>query len=77
MIDTRIRPETAIEQAGIGQSRAEAQSAPDRGRRGRRTAVRLWALLHGPALLDGPAGGADDVALVEDDRRRLAGPRGW
>lgn len=80
MIDTRIGPETAIEETAIDRGRApapSAPSAPDRGRRGRRSAMRLWVLLHGPALLDGPAGRADDVALVEDDRGRLAGPRGW
>jgi hypothetical protein len=55
----------------------EAPAPGGAGRRGRRTGVRLWSLLHAGALLDGPPGGADDVAFIEDDRQRLAGPRGW
>ena len=41
-------------------------------RRRYRAGVRLWALLHAPALLRGTAGGPDDVTFIEDDRRRLA-----
>ena len=40
-----------------------------------RAGVRLWALLHAPALLRGTAGGPGDVTFVEDDRRRLAARR--
>ena len=40
----------------------------------RRVGVRLWALLHAPALL-GSIGGPGDVAFMEDDRRRLAARR--
>jgi hypothetical protein len=43
-----------------------------RGRRSRRLGTRLWSLLHAPALLAGGVGGPGDVALIEDDRRRLA-----
>ena len=35
----------------------------------------LWSLLHAQALLDGGVGGPYDVAVVEDDRRRLAARR--
>jgi hypothetical protein len=44
------------------------------GRR-RGACVRLWALLHAPALLAGLSGGPADAAFIEDDRRRLAGRR--
>ena len=44
-----------------------------RGGRGRRLGARLWTLLHAPALLAGGVGGPGDVALIEDDRTRLAG----
>ena len=40
-----------------------------------RAGVRLWALLHAPALLRGTAGGPGDVTFLEDDRRRLAARR--
>ena len=40
-----------------------------------RAGVRLWALLHAPALLRGMAGGPGDVTFVEDDRPRLAARR--
>ena len=76
MIDTRIWPETRTERARP--ARGDEPGRPGRpGRRGRRTGGRWWALLHAPALLNGPAGGPDDVAVIEDDRGRLAGPRGW
>jgi hypothetical protein len=41
----------------------------------RQAAGRLWVLLHAQALLRGTAGGRDDVAVIEDDCRRLAGWR--
>jgi hypothetical protein len=43
--------------------------------RSRRAALRLWVLLHAQALLRGTAGGWEDVAVIEDDYRRLAGWR--
>jgi hypothetical protein len=50
--------------------------APPRAARGGgRLGVRLWAWLHAQALLRGPAGMPGDVALVEDDRGRLAARR--
>lgn len=42
---------------------------------GSRLAVRLWALLHAQALLQGTIGGAAGASYVEDDRRRLAARR--
>ena len=38
-------------------------------------AVRVWTLLHAPALLRGTIGGAGGASYVEDDRRRLAARR--
>ena len=38
----------------------------------RRVGSRLWTLLHAQAIIDGTVG-PDDAALIEDDRRRLAG----
>jgi hypothetical protein len=51
---------------------ARGSTPSDRGRRGRRLGTRLWSLLHAQALLNGSAGGPGDVALLEDDRVRLA-----
>jgi hypothetical protein len=51
---------------------AQASTPSDRGRRGRRLGTRLWSLLHAQALLNGGAGGPGHVALIEDDRVRLA-----
>ena len=34
--------------------------------------LRLWTLVNAQALIRGAAGGPDDVAFIEDDRRRLA-----
>ena len=50
---------------------AHAQASPRSGR-GRRLGTRLWSLLHAQALLAGRVGGPGDVALIEDDRVRLA-----
>jgi hypothetical protein len=70
MIGTEIWRASPIRRAdGI----ASAVSSTDSGRR--RMGVRLWALLHAPALL-GSIGGPGDVAFMEDDRRRLAAPAG-
>ena len=57
--------------------RAHAGAPAVSGGEGRlyRAGVRLWALLHAPALLRGTAGGPGDVTFIEDDRRRLAARR--
>ena len=51
-----------------------ASAVSSTGSGSRRVGVRLWALLHAPALL-GSIGGPGDVAFMEDDRRRLAARR--
>jgi hypothetical protein len=40
-----------------------------------RVLQRLWALLNARALLNGAAGTAGGVALIEDDSRRMAARR--
>ena len=40
-----------------------------------RVGSRLWALLNAQALLNGGAGDPGGVALIEDDRRRMAARR--
>jgi hypothetical protein len=50
-----------------------ASTASDTGTGSRRAWARLWVLLHAQALLNGTAGTAGGVALIEDDRRRMAG----
>ena len=79
MTDTRIWPEALTDQAfAVRPVHPVHPVHPIRpGRPGRRAGGRWWALLRAPALLNGPVGGPDDVAVVEDDRGRLAGPRGW
>jgi len=52
-----------------------AATAGRRGRRSHRAGHRLWALLNAQALLNGTSGVPDTVALVEDDRWRMAGRR--
>jgi hypothetical protein len=37
--------------------------------------MRLWTLLHAPALLRGTIGGASSALTAEDDRWRLAARR--
>jgi len=56
---------------------AADRTSPARGRprRSRRALLRLWTLLHAQALLDGTIGGTEDVAFIEDDRRRLGARR--
>jgi surface antigen len=49
-----------------------ASAASGRPGRGYRARPRLWALLNAQALLNGTAGTPGGVALVEDDRRRMA-----
>lgn len=43
--------------------------------RSHRAGHRLWALLNAQALLNGTAGTRCGVALIEDDRRRMAARR--
>jgi len=56
---------------------AEDRTSQAGGRpsRSRPAALRLWTLLHAQALIRGTIGGTDDVAFIEDDRRRLAARR--
>lgn len=61
--------------ARIRQAHGEAPAASGGVSRRYRAGVRLWTLLHAPALLRGTAGGPDDVTFIEDDRRRLAARR--
>jgi hypothetical protein len=42
------------------------------GSRSRRAGLRLWTMLNAQAMIDGMIGGKDDVAFIEDDRRRFA-----
>ena len=52
---------------------AQAETSTVPGHRDRRLRIRLWTLLHAPALLAGSVGGPGDVVVqVEDDRVRLA-----
>lgn len=52
-------------------------SARTNARSSRRVRTRLWTLLNAPGLLQGSPTGADSAARMEDDYRRLAGPRGY
>jgi len=61
--------------APVQAAHAQAPAPGDRSRRSRRLGTRLWSLLHAPALLTGGVSGPGDVALIEDDRGRLAGRR--
>jgi hypothetical protein len=69
MIGTQIWRDSPIRRAD---GMASAVSSTDR--RSRRVGVRLWALLHAPAL-PGSINGPRDVSFMEDDRRRLAARR--
>jgi hypothetical protein len=55
-------------------SAADGRASTAGGRRNRsgRAGARLWVLLNARALLGGAAGTPADVALIEDDRRRMA-----
>jgi hypothetical protein len=68
MAVTQIWRASRIRAAG---GRASAASR----RRSRRAGPRLWALLNAQALLNGAAGTPGRVALIEDDRRRMAARR--
>ena len=59
----------------IGGADGMASTLSSAGRSRRRVGVRLWALLHAPALLGGASGGPGDVAFIEGDRRLLAARR--
>lgn len=61
--------------ARIHAAPGQATTARGMASRSRRTALRLWTLMHAQALLNGTAGGPGDVAFIEDDRQRLAGQR--
>jgi hypothetical protein len=52
-----------------------ASTAGGRRSRSHRAGPGLWALLNAGALLNGTAGAPDGVALIEDDRRRMAARR--
>lgn len=52
-----------------------ASTASGKRSRSRGAGHRLWALLNAQALLNGTAGTPDGVALIEDDRRRMAARR--
>jgi len=58
--------------APVPAAHAQASAPGHRGRRALRLGTRLWTLLHAPALLAGSVRGPGDVALIEDDRGRLA-----
>jgi hypothetical protein len=53
-----------------------APAGSGRGSRRHRAGLRLWTLLHAQALLNGTAGAPGGAALIEDDRRRMAGSAG-
>ena len=59
--------------APVPAAHAQASTPGHRSGRGRRLGTRLWSLLHAPALLAGGVSGPGEVALIEDDRGRLAG----
>jgi hypothetical protein len=52
-----------------------ASTASGRCSRSHRAGHRLWAMLNAQALLNGTAGTPGGVALIEDDRRRMAARR--
>jgi len=67
MIETGIRPARHALAAGDGANAADSSKS--------RLAMRLWALLHAPALLRGTIGGTSSALTAEDDRWRLAARR--
>ena len=67
MIETGIRPARHALAAGDGANAADSGKS--------RLAMRLWALLHAPALLRGTIGGAGSALNAEDDHWRLANHR--
>jgi hypothetical protein len=68
--------ETQAWRAGRIRQAYDERSATGGGQsRRHRAGVRLWALLHAPALLRAAADGPHDVTFIEDDYRRLAARR--
>jgi hypothetical protein len=67
MAGTQVMRTSRVPPAGDRAS--EAMQQPGRGRRAAR---RLWTALHAQALMDNAIRGPEDVAFVEDDRRRLS-----
>ena len=67
MIETGIRPARHALVVGDGANAADSSKS--------RLAMRLWTLLHAPALLRGTIGGASSALTAEDDRWRLAARR--
>lgn len=79
MTDTKIWPEISTDWPAPPGPAADTNKTVDDGHRrpARRPGVRLRALLRAPGLLAGRPDGPHDPVVVEDDRSRLAGPRGW
>jgi hypothetical protein len=67
MIETGIRPARHALAAGDGANAAGSSKS--------RLAMRLWTLLHAPALLRGAIGSAGSALNADDDRWRLAAHR--
>jgi hypothetical protein len=68
--------ETQAWRAGrIRQAYGERSATSGGQSRSHRAGVRLWALLHAPALLRAAADDPHDVTFIEDDYRRLAARR--
>jgi hypothetical protein len=70
MAVTQIWRASRIRAAG-----GRASAASGGCRRSHRAGHRLWALLNAQALLNGTAGAPGGVALIEDDRQRMAARR--
>jgi hypothetical protein len=61
--------------ARIRAADGRASTASGQSSRSHRAGLRLWTFLNAQTLLNGPAGTPDGVALIEDDRRRMAARR--
>jgi len=70
MAVTQIWRASRIRAAG-----GRASTASGGHSRSHRAGHRRWALLNAQALLNGTAGAPGSVALIEDDRRRMAARR--
>jgi hypothetical protein len=67
---------TQVREAGpVCTGAAAASTVRGRSSRGGWVGRQLWTLLNAQALLNGTAGGRGDVAVFEDDYRRLAARR--
>jgi hypothetical protein len=71
MAGTQIWRTSRVAAAG-----GRALAGSGRGSRRHRAGLRLWTLLNAQGLLNGTAGTPDGAALIEDDRRRMAGSAG-